>query len=128
MAYGGFNINLQPDIEAIMGSYNVKEYLPVSWVFPSAATINASELLTNVNPKVKFMNLMLTCYNLEGATITLRFQTQAPLNLHIVAITNITSILLSNTAKLLFDKISFAAGLANAGTTLTFTGFRITLV
>jgi hypothetical protein len=128
MAYGNFNLNLQPDIEAIMGSYNVKEYFLINYILAGSAAINANELLQNANVKVKYMNLCTTCYNLEGATISLRFTTQVPNILYLVSITNLTSAIVPNTQKILFDKISFAVGLANAGTTLTFTGFRITLV
>jgi hypothetical protein len=119
-----FSPTLQPILDAILTNMSVVRLDVIRKQLIGAANINADELLTNVNPLIFYLNLYNVFYNSEGANRIMGYYTSAG-NIIYLSPTLASAISMNFSNYIVFNNIAYNLALANAGTTLSFVGYRI---
>lgn len=124
-----FSPSTQPTYDCIFANLNILRADVITKRLINGAVIEADELFTNANPLIIYVSNMLYFYNNEGGNRNIYINDATGNVIYASAvIANLSTLTLSYITVFSFTKLDASAALVAAGTTLSFTGYRINLI
>lgn len=121
-----FSPSTQPILNCILENFNARRIDSIYKQLISGGVILNDELVTNANPLIVYLNLITNFYNLEGANRILSYRDATPNVVYAMPSLG-TTLSTAYGGFVIFSTIAFSGAMVNAGTTLTFNGYRINL-